>query len=59
MVSIDWDYVKKQTLWSYEDLIKKLLNVLGYNFVQEHYNHSMKQAGLSWRALLISRRLSS
>jgi hypothetical protein len=43
-VKIDWDAVKKQTLWSYEDLIGKLRSVLAYNFVQEHYNHSMKQA---------------
>lgn len=43
-MNIDWERVKKQTLWSYEDLIKKLLDVLSYNFVQEHYNHSMEQA---------------
>ena len=43
-VKIDWNSVKKQTLWSYEDLIRKLLSVLAYNFVQEHYNHTMKQA---------------
>jgi len=43
-VNIDWNRVKKQTLWSYEDLIGKLLGVLAYNFVQEHYNHTMKQA---------------
>jgi hypothetical protein len=43
-VKIDWNSVKKQTLWSYEDLIGKLLSVLAYNFVQEHYNHTMKQA---------------
>ena len=41
---IDWDSVKKQTLWSYEDLIKKLLSVLAYDFVQEHYNHTMQEA---------------
>jgi len=43
-VTIDWDSVKKQTLWSYEDLIGKLLGVLAYDFVQEHYNHTMGQA---------------
>jgi len=43
-MEIDWNSVKKQTLWSYEDLIAKLLSVLAYNFVQEHYNHTMKQA---------------
>jgi hypothetical protein len=43
-VNIDWDSVKKRTLWSYEDLIGKLLGVLAYDFVQEHYNHTMAQA---------------
>jgi len=43
-VEIDWDSVKKQTLWSYEELIRKLLGVLAYDFVQEHYNQSMAQA---------------
>jgi hypothetical protein len=40
----DWNQVKKQTLWTYEDLIKKLLDVLAYGFVQEHYNHTMQEA---------------
>lgn len=44
-MEIDWDSVKKQTLWSYEDLIAKLLDVLAYDFVGEHYNHTMAQAG--------------
>jgi hypothetical protein len=43
-MSIDWDRVKKETLWSYEDLIKKLQSVLAYDFVQEYYNHTPKQA---------------
>ena len=43
-VKIDWNSVKKQTLWSYEDLLKKLLNVLAYSFVQEHYNHTIELA---------------
>jgi hypothetical protein len=43
-MKIDWNRVKKQTLWSYEDLIKKLQGVLAYEFVQKHYNHTMKQA---------------
>lgn len=41
---INWDYVKERTLWSYEDLIKKLQRTLGYRFVQEQYNHSMDDA---------------
>jgi hypothetical protein len=43
-VEIDWTSVKKQTLWSYQDLIGKLQDVLAYGFVQEHYNHTMAQA---------------
>lgn len=40
----DWSRVKKQTLWSYEDLVKMLQGVLAYDFVDEHYNHTMVQA---------------
>jgi hypothetical protein len=43
-VEINWDCVKVQTLWSYEDLIRKLQEVLAYDFVREHYNHTMAQA---------------
>ena len=43
-MNIDWNSVKKHTLWNYEDLIGKLLGVLAYDFVQEHYDHTMKQA---------------
>lgn len=43
-MNIDWGIVKTQTLWRYEDLIQKLLSVLAYDFVQEHYNHTMPQA---------------
>jgi len=43
-MKIDWNKVKKQALWSYEDLIRKLASVLAYDFVQEHYDHTMKQA---------------
>lgn len=41
---INWDYVKEQTLWSYEDLIKKLYQSLNYPFVQKHYHHNMSEA---------------
>lgn len=40
----DWSIAKKKTLWHYEDLIKKILNVLDYNFVQKYYNHTMADA---------------
>ena len=45
-MKIDWSRVKKQTLWNYEDLIAKLQSVFDYDFVQEHYNHTFKQAGI-------------
>jgi hypothetical protein len=43
-MKIAWDDVKKQALWSYEDLVAKLQDVLSYGFVQEHYDHTMPQA---------------
>ena len=43
-MKIDWDQVKKKTLWHYEDLIEKMLNVLDYSFVQKHYNHTIDEA---------------
>lgn len=41
---IDWNLVKKMTLWDYEELIKKILDVFSYNFVQEYYNHNMSES---------------
>lgn len=41
---IDWNLVKKMTLWDYDELIKKISEVLSYNFIQEHYNHDMREA---------------
>jgi len=43
-MDIDWDQVKKKTLWHYEKLIAKILDVLEYNFVQEYYAHDMIEA---------------
>ncbi len=48
----DWKLVKKTTLWDYETLIKKLREVLSYNFIQEHYNHNMKEAAAYCEKLL-------
>jgi len=36
MIAVDWNRVKKQTLWSYEELIRKLRSVLAYDFVLEY-----------------------
>jgi hypothetical protein len=43
-MKINWSSVKKQALWSYEDLLGRLQSTLAYNFVQEYYNHTMEQA---------------
>lgn len=43
-MEIDWASVKKMTLWNYENLTRKILQVLSYNFIQEYYNHNMKEA---------------
>jgi len=51
-MEINWDLVKEMTLWHYEDLIKKMLKVLSYNFVQKYYGHTMKEAGSYLRKLL-------
>ncbi len=40
----NWDYVKKITLWSYEDLIKKLTVLVNYPVIWQAYNHNMKLA---------------
>jgi len=39
-----WDYVKKTTLWHYEDLIKKLSVLMAYPVLWKAYNHDMAQA---------------
>jgi hypothetical protein len=39
-----WDYVKKTTLWHYEDLIKKLNVLMVYPVIWQAYNHDMTQA---------------
>jgi hypothetical protein len=43
-MEIDWSQVKVKTLWHYEDLIKKMFEVLDYGFIQENYNHTMAEA---------------
>lgn len=43
-MQLDWAIVKKKTLWTYEELIQKILDVMSYEFVSKHYNHSMREA---------------
>ena len=40
----DWNYVKKTTLWHYEDLIKKQRVLMAYPVIWKAYNHNMAQA---------------
>jgi len=40
----NWDYVKKTTLWHYEELVKKLNAVMAYPVIWRAYNHDMNQA---------------
>ncbi len=42
-MKINWGLVKSKTLWRYEDLISKLLNVFKYDFVLEAYNHTLEE----------------
>jgi len=43
-MQIDWTIIKKKTLWNYEELIQKILDVMSYEFVSKHYEHNMKEA---------------
>ena len=43
-MEIDWNQVKKVTLWDYEKLMAKFSEVLEYSFVREFYTHDMRQA---------------
>jgi len=51
-IMMDWNLVKKMTLWDYEKLIKKISEVFYYSFVQEHYDHNMSNATDYVRKLL-------
>lgn len=51
-MEIDWNVVKKMTLWNYEDLIDKISKVLSHKFIQDYYHHNMKEAGIYVKELL-------
>jgi hypothetical protein len=40
----DWDYVKKTTLWQYEELIKKLIALQSWPVIWKAYNHELASA---------------
>ena len=54
-MTVNWDYVKKTTLWQYEELVEKLQAVLAYPFVQQYYDCSMPQAEDCARRLFAGR----
>ena len=43
-MEIDWTYVKRTSLWHYDELIQKIQSVMEYSFVIQYYNHSIKDA---------------
>jgi hypothetical protein len=49
---MDWNLVKKITLWDYEKLIKKISKVYSYDFIQEYYDHNMNNATYYVKKLL-------
>jgi len=49
---IDWSLVKKMTLWDYEKLIQKITEVFSHNFIQDHYDHNMKEATVYLKNIL-------
>lgn len=51
----DWDYVKKTTLWQYEELIQKIAFTRSYPVIWRSYNHDMTQAAAYARRLFPER----
>lgn len=47
----NWDYVKKTTLWDYDQLIKKLKLITAYPLIWQTYNHDLRQAAAFARAM--------
>ena len=55
----DWDYVKRTTLWHYEELIKKLDAVTAYPIIWKSYNHDITQAGVFARSMFPDRNIEA
>ena len=55
----DWDYVKKNTLWRYDDLIKKLTAITVYPFIWQSYNHDMPRAAVFARRLFVDKNIEA
>jgi hypothetical protein len=43
-MNLNWDYVKKITLWQYEEVIQKLNGLMAYPVIRSVYNLSMPEA---------------
>jgi hypothetical protein len=55
----NWDYVKKTTLWHYDDLITKLNVVMAYPVIWQAYNHNMNQAAVFARSLFPDKNIAA
>jgi hypothetical protein len=55
----DWNYVKKTTLWHYEDLVKELSVLKAYPVIWKAYNHDMAQAAVFARRLFPDKDIAS
>jgi len=55
----NWDYVKKTTLWQYEELIKKLKVVTAYPVIWQAYNHDMIQGAAFARCLFPDKNIAA
>jgi hypothetical protein len=55
----NWDYVKRITLWHYEDLVKKLTVLPAYPFLWQAYNHDPTHAAEFARRLFADSNIES
>jgi len=42
-MGVNWDRVKEVTLWTYEELLEKLTETIGYDFVSQFYDMKIRQ----------------
>ncbi len=55
----NWEYVKKTTLWSYDELIKKLNAVIVYPAIWQAYNHDLAFAAVFARRLFADKNIAA
>ncbi len=51
-MGVDWSEVKKTTLWTYEELMEKLIDALSYDFVSQYYDRKISKVRQFLEALL-------